>query len=299
MRGDMERLWCLLVLTAVAEVTEGASGPILILPAEGDTSCSSSRTGRMKLRATEATITVRGLLSEEDLGTIYDAERAAWENARLARLDMVNTTREFGKGKSEMYGNHTVTFLHYYLPAVTQRLKRGVFAAVRTAGWDLGFSEDELSIRCAESIRYSPGGDQGTGGIGLGWHADEASTLTMAVALSDPAEYSGGSFQVCRKDIETLNNVHRGDVVLWRAWDLHRVTPLRGGARHVFVIEWWNHGVNPQMSPAGRPSAPVQQIPSGGDAVLLQRCRRHWKADSGSPMLGSVCGYALLAAGQP
>ena len=32
----------------------------------------------------------------------------------------------------------------------------------------------------------------------------------------------------------------RGEVMVWKSWLPHRVTPVTGGRRHVLVVEWWN-----------------------------------------------------------
>ena len=65
----------------------------------------------------------------------------------------------------------------------------------------------------------------------------------MAVMLSDPAVYSGGRFEAQHDAVEKRvvfsRRLRRGEVIMWKAWQLHRVTPVTRGLRHVLVLEFW------------------------------------------------------------
>ena len=39
--------------------------------------------------------------------------------------------------------------------------------------------------------------------------------------------------------IDTVSDAKRGDVVVWRGWDAHRVRAVHSGVRRVIVAEWW------------------------------------------------------------
>eukprot|EP01062_Namystynia_karyoxenos_P031552 TRINITY_DN23406_c0_g1_i2.p1 TRINITY_DN23406_c0_g1~~TRINITY_DN23406_c0_g1_i2.p1 ORF type:complete len:237 (+),score=52.41 TRINITY_DN23406_c0_g1_i2:352-1062(+) len=107
--------------------------------------------------------------------------------------------------------------------------------------------------------------------------------------LSRGDEYGGGEFEVLRGSFEQLPKPRRGDVTLWRSWDLHRVRPLEKGHRHVFVLELWPYSDNGPDSLSGRPPGP--------DADTGPRCGRLLAADGASPMLLAVCAHHRLSVG--
>ena len=100
-----------------------------------------------------------------------------------------------------------------------------------------------LALRCLYLIEYT-----GNAEDSIGYHQDGDTFLTTNIILSEPAEYRGGRFEMRRTGcVETYGGLgpdgkdtalKRGDVLGWRGWDDHRVTPVLGGKRRVVVAEW-------------------------------------------------------------
>ncbi len=76
------------------------------------------------------------------------------------------------------------------------------------------------------------------------WHIDAAPTdahtprkLSMAMLLSDPAEFEGGEFQVktCNDEAQTLE-CKRGRAWFFPSYNLHRVAPVTKGVRRSLVL---------------------------------------------------------------
>ena len=62
----------------------------------------------------------------------------------------------------------------------------------------------------------------------------------MVVMLSPSEEYSGGAVELRRSDAagaraDERYELRRGDALAWKGWASHRVSPVRDGAREVFV----------------------------------------------------------------
>lgn len=80
------------------------------------------------------------------------------------------------------------------------------------------------------------------------WHIDAAPQdksvprkLSIAMLLSDPAEFEGGEFQVktCSDQISTLET-RKGRAWFFPSYTLHRVTPVTKGVRRSLVL--WSGG---------------------------------------------------------
>ena len=83
----------------------------------------------------------------------------------------------------------------------------------------------------------------------LAWHQDigygrsNQRKLAMTVQLSDPSEYEGGDFQVWiggdESNIQTIPR-KKGDIAIFPAYLMHRVTPITRGHRKCLVF--WTGG---------------------------------------------------------
>lgn len=178
--------------------------------------------------------TLPSRISEEDLQTLRQLREnvAASEDA-----DILVQNRTFGIGGA----GHETIFLHDHLdgklPHIRQHLKQLAKEAYAIAGWS-GIPEVDLEARCLELIRYK--GNNQTNDIG--WHADGATLLTMAVMLSKLEEYSGGQVELRQAnniDADERYELSFGQAIAWRGWTNHRVSPVTSGLREVFVVEWW------------------------------------------------------------
>lgn len=68
------------------------------------------------------------------------------------------------------------------------------------------------------------------------WHQDlnqNNNKLTMSIALSNPDEYEGGDLEFHHTEAPTRPEM--GDVVIWPAYYVHRVTAVTRGVRKVLV----------------------------------------------------------------
>ena len=98
---------------------------------------------------------------------------------------------------------------------------------------------ERLALRCLEAIEY-----QGASGHSLGFHHDGDTHMTVSIMLSAAGDFEGGDFEIRRKlrpagDLAyEKHRAERGDLLVWRGWDDHRVTPLVRGRRRVLAAEW-------------------------------------------------------------
>ena len=76
------------------------------------------------------------------------------------------------------------------------------------------------------------------------WHTDASATdsgaprkLSMALLLSDPADFEGGEFQARVSSDEVLNlETKRGRAWFFPSYTMHRVTPVTKGVRRSLVL---------------------------------------------------------------
>jgi PKHD-type hydroxylase len=80
--------------------------------------------------------------------------------------------------------------------------------------------------------------DQSENGM-YGWHQDFGSgvsrKLSMAVQLTDPAEYEGGNLQVMTAGEPQNIRKQRGLIAIFPAYTVHQVTPVMQGSRQSLV----------------------------------------------------------------
>lgn len=179
--------------------------------------------------------------------------------------------RYFGVDKTNV--GHAVTYLNTVASSkVLLDLWTAAASADQAANWHiadtLGLEGSRLQLRCFESIDYVSEGHDAN----IGWHSDGATLLTVAIMLSKPTEFEGGSFEI-RRPLRTMpphdcGNIvsidsmgrgqasvalARGDALVWRGWDEHRVAPVLRGRRRVAVLEWWT---DPETGPSAKNPRP-------------------------------------------
>ena len=80
--------------------------------------------------------------------------------------------------------------------------------------------------------------DQSENGM-YGWHQDYGGgisrKLSMAVQLTDPAEYEGGNLQVMTAANPQNIRKQRGLIAIFPSYVLHQVTPVTQGSRQSLV----------------------------------------------------------------
>lgn len=151
--------------------------------------------------------------------------------------------REFGEDEDvSTYGLYNVdggnycTFLNgllqMYLPGVAATVTNIVQTAFEGLEWNrLGAPPpNQLGIRTAEFLRYSTKGK-------LGLHQDDGSVYSISMALSDPADFDGGYFQLTNG--EALFKAQRLSALVFFSESTHAITDVLRGERKVFVAEFW------------------------------------------------------------
>ena len=96
-------------------------------------------------------------------------------------------------------------------------------------------------------IYPAPTGPQSNDGGHLDWHMDTGALavnkrkLAMTVQLSDPKDYDGGDFEIWFGGKQsTIVPREKGDVIIFPAFNMHRVKPTTRGERRCLVF--WTGG---------------------------------------------------------
>lgn len=174
---------------------------------------------------------IRKGLSEDQL-TFF--EHIVEKVQQSGHSHLVGTDRSFGYGG----GSQKVTYLHLHLPTESRMiLSNLVSRAAREMQWST--KDPKLQLRCLEAITYC--GSNFSAEDALGWHNDGTTLYTTSIALGSVGlDYQGGALEikVPGGHRQTVNDLQRGDVAVFRGWDSHRVQPVQG-IRKVIVAEWW------------------------------------------------------------
>ena len=239
--------------------------------------------------------------SEADLADVLELEKLVWSDSANPHLS--NQTRVFGKttpGRSSQ--GHLATYMHAHVGTdprfgrLQAKLLQISLELEKEAGWNIGNTElfKTLRPRSFESIRYDSdaGGSNGDHAVEIGWHSDFMSVLTVSVMLTNRGDYSGGAFQTRRVGGDIQNNEPgRGDVVLWKSWDRHRVDVVTSGHRHVLVCQWWLAPAHTSLL-SGPASAHYFQ---DGPDLLLPYCEAITTVDPKSFHAQRICGKKIAA----
>ena len=139
---------------------------------------------------------------------------------------------------------HEVIFLHaaqaqLCLSAEVEEVFAALIQAMKDNDPRGGSLADELSVRCVELHHYSVGAR-----LMDPDHKDSGSSLTMSVALTDPATLSGGEFITWEGEKALLHKLNMGDAILFRSESIHNVAPVKAGVRMTLVLELWVGGPN-------------------------------------------------------
>jgi len=208
---------------------------------------------------------------------------------------VVNQTRQFGNGADYLAG-HRVTYLDpsrgHLAEVVLPKLLATAARADHRAGWRLLAGGhrvvQQLTPRCAELIEYEAFEADPQRSHSLGWHSDGSTLLTVAVALSNAADYDGGEFEIHPSEgkgtghssVVAVNRPAPGDALVWRGWEEHRVRPLQRGLRRVLVVELWRQPSHASLE------RPLDTSRSFQDALALA---------PNAPGLHSGLGYLLAS----
>ena len=77
--------------------------------------------------------------------------------------------------------------------------------------------------------------------LDVGAHGVNKRKLAMTVQLSDPKDYDGGDFEIWfGGDRQVLVPREKGDVIIFPAFCMHRITPITRGERRCLVF--WTGG---------------------------------------------------------
>ena len=194
--------------------------------------------------------------------------------------------RNFGSNK-EHAGGHQVTYINPAALQASELVEDGaVFvdelrSLARRADTLHGVPVVRLALRCLEVIQYKASDSHS-----LGFHDDGTTVLTMAIPLSvRGSDFEGGTFEAKRGQCREEANSTLGDVLAWRGWDDHRVTPVSSGQREVLVAEWWLDNCTDAYSRPGDTLASllaVLEVPSASLSANLQHAAAlHYSAEVG------------------
>lgn len=206
--------------------------------------------------AVEATavVTIRGLLSDDEIGECFRTAEALEGGARgrfAAAASSLDVTRF---PHHVRYGSdHVAIFLHRddHFSRASPSLHDKLIRTMCTQPSMYLSPQIGLKVRVIELHSYTPGD-----GLMIDGHRDQGSLLTMSVLLSDPSDFEGGTFATCAKgtpaDSHTegmprehvLHPVQRGDAILFHSEKMHNVLPVTRGVRHALVLELWQQEAN-------------------------------------------------------
>lgn len=199
--------------------------------------------------------------------------------------------RAFGTGQLYL-SQHSIVYLHgpsgdsADLRDIVAALRRIAETAARKHHWPL--APQPLVPRCIELIKYTSSAAGKNDSESIGWHDDGATHLTVAVPLDERSSYDGGKIEVVSVDGTThVAWPRRGDAVVWRGWDRHRVLPITRGERNVLVGEFWSER-----------SGQAWNRMDGRPLEDLQRYRDALKLDSRSAALQEGLGVIASKQGE-
>eukprot|EP00928_Gymnodinium_smaydae_P036266 TRINITY_DN25371_c0_g1_i1.p1 TRINITY_DN25371_c0_g1~~TRINITY_DN25371_c0_g1_i1.p1 ORF type:complete len:627 (+),score=156.11 TRINITY_DN25371_c0_g1_i1:36-1883(+) len=161
----------------------------------------------------------------------------------LELLAAAAAASEEGASHEEDKGRQSVVYLNHLASSVQlDNLWALAKRADDAAAWGLavgfGLGTARPALRCLKAVNYSHV-DSGA----IGWHSDGETLITMMVMLSkfEGVDFEGGALEIRRGDrVDVADEpLRRGDVLIWRGWDEHRVTSVTRGLRRVLVVEWW------------------------------------------------------------
>lgn len=100
----------------------------------------------------------------------------------------------------------------------------------------LGFEWDNW-MESMQLTRYRPGGHYKAHCDASG---DSQRKLSLALQLSDPADYEGGDLELLIEEPPLIMERKKGRAVVFPSYTVHRVTPVTRGERFSLVV--WGHG---------------------------------------------------------
>lgn len=248
-------------------------------------------------------VKLEGVLGASDIRELVSVRANALASETADPRDLLQR-RSFGIGpEGKDGGGHEILFLHEHLdagaPNIRKKMLEWAQEADNIAGW--GAIGSELpAARCFELISYHRRGNESdlTGAHDdnlsepghrvsaspladdIGWHSDGATLITTAAMLSSRDEYKGGIVELKEGMSSERYELSLGDVLAWRGWTQHRVSPVIEGKRDIFIAEWWlGADCADSLEPRGRES--------------LEEVQRALEIDPSSSVLHRYLGEAL------
>eukprot|EP00931_Biecheleriopsis_adriatica_P005161 TRINITY_DN106702_c0_g1_i1.p1 TRINITY_DN106702_c0_g1~~TRINITY_DN106702_c0_g1_i1.p1 ORF type:complete len:341 (+),score=63.68 TRINITY_DN106702_c0_g1_i1:66-1088(+) len=217
----------------------------------------------------------------EELNALQDSIAADWQETDLSYRSFEND-----EGL-----HHALLEAHRHFAShqsLQNTMLRFAIQADQDARW--GITPLELKLRRVELLHYAHvAGHQSDL---AGWHID-GGLLTVVVMLSEQGEFEGGRQEVRFNGSTRKHELSRGDVMVWRGWTEHRVTPVTDGIRKVFIVEFWSGAdvaFSMQPNAANSPESLEAAIKSDPTSGMLQMMR-------GVALCGRLpCQTPLLAA---
>lgn len=176
-----------------------------------------------------------------ELRNLQDNVAADWQETDLSHRSFEND-----EGL-----HHTLLEAHRHFASqrdLQDAMLQFAIQADKDAGW--GLTPLQLRLRRVELLYYEKSSAGVQSELG-GWHTD-GGLLTMAVMLSEEDDFEGGAQEVRFKGSTLRHKLSRGDVMVWRGWTEHRVTPVTDGLRKVFIVEFWS---GPDVTSSMKPNA--------------------------------------------
>jgi PKHD-type hydroxylase len=172
----------------------------------------------------EAFVWWEGAFTEQELDWLQERAKAAEQDAQVGgRFDREVNPNIRRSQVSWLKNNPNTEWVFEKLAHVASRLNAENYRFDLT-----GFGEG------LQLTNY----DQSEKGM-YGWHLDYgvniSRKLSMAVQLTDPAEYEGGNLQVMTTAQPVNVRKQRGLIAVFPSYTLHQVTPVTQGSRQSLV----------------------------------------------------------------
>jgi PKHD-type hydroxylase len=165
-----------------------------------------------------------GAFTEQELGWLQDKAKRADTNAQVGGFRGGEVNKNVRRSQVSWLGNTSDTrWVFEKLGDVISKINAQYYRFDLT-----GFGE-QLQL-----TNY----DQSENGM-YGWHQDYgmgiSRKLSMAVQLTDPAEYEGGNLQIMTANTPQNIRKQRGLIAIFPSYIVHQVTPVTQGSRQSLV----------------------------------------------------------------
>jgi PKHD-type hydroxylase len=165
-----------------------------------------------------------GLFTEQELNWLQQKAKAAENNARIGGGGAGNVNSQIRRSQVDWLKNTPDT--------------EWVFDKLAKAASQLNVEHFRFDLTGFGEPLQLTNYDQSENGM-YGWHQDYghgvSRKLSLAVQLTDPAEYEGGNLQIMTTGTPANVRKQRGLVAAFPSYVLHQVTPVTQGSRQSLV----------------------------------------------------------------